>query len=40
MEETYFIAFFDDGTIVHQSNEYDYLKDRRINTTFESAQEF
>jgi hypothetical protein len=40
LEETYFIAFFDDGTIVHQSNEYNYIEDRRVNNTFSSAQEF
>ena len=40
LEETYFIAFFDDGTIVHQSNEYNYIKERKVNNTFSSAQEF
>ena len=39
-EETYFIAFYDNGTIVHQSNEYNYVEDRKTNKTFSSAQEF
>ena len=40
VEETYYIAFFNDGTIVHQSNEYNYIEDRKVNNTFSSAQEF
>ena len=40
VEETYYIAFFIDGTIVHQSNEYNYIEDRQVNNTFSSAQEF
>ena len=40
LEETNYIAFFNDGTIVHQSNEYNYIEDRKVNNTFSSAQEF
>jgi len=38
-EQTYFLAFYDDGRIMYQSPEYDYLEDRKFNNIFNSVEE-
>ena len=39
-QQTYFLAFYDDGSIIYQSSEYDYIDDKKINRTFSSTQDF
>ena len=39
VKQTYGLSFYSDGSILYQSDEYDYIKDKKVCNTFKSIEE-